>query len=145
MASSLSLTIPASPGWASCLQGLGISLAFSTYGANRLLLLSTAEPADGLQDPHQPCGTPQLKQAASYSTGEANHNEVVPGKCGRAIAPYPELTFPARAAINRRNTSMVRLVNRDLGTHLSSNGHSLLTQEPPLQPPPPQSSSPPDP
>ena len=44
MTTTLSLEIPASPGLAAWLQGLGISLAFSTYRANRLLFLGTAEP-----------------------------------------------------------------------------------------------------
>jgi len=43
------------------LQGLGISLAFSTYRANRLLFLGTADPADGNPDPDQPAPAPQLK------------------------------------------------------------------------------------
>lgn len=61
----------------------------------------------------------------------------------------------ARAAIDRRNTAMVRLLKRHLGAHLSSIGRSRLTQGPSLQlppqqapppePPPPQSSSPPHP
>ena len=61
----------------------------------------------------------------------------------------------ARAAIDRRNTAMLRLLKRHLGVHLSSIGRSRLTQGPSLQPPPqqapppepppPQSSSPPDP
>jgi uncharacterized protein (TIGR03032 family) len=56
----------------------------------------------------------------------------------------------ARAAIDRRNTAMLRLLKRHLGVHLSSIGRSRLTQAPPLQapplePPPPQISSPPDP
>jgi hypothetical protein len=60
-------------------------------------------------------------------------------------------TIPtARAAIDRRNTAMLRLLKRHLGVHLSSIGRSRLTQAPPLQapplePPPPQTSSPPDP
>jgi hypothetical protein len=54
----------------------------------------------------------------------------------------------ARAAIDRRNTAMVRLLKRHLGTHLSSIGHSRITQAPTLIPPtqqapPPQSASPP--
>ena len=143
MVSPLSLTIPASPGLPSWLQGLGISLAFTTYGAYRPLFLSSAEPADGFQDPHQPFGTPQLKQAGTWSTGEVNAHEVVLGQEGQVIAPYPELTFPARAAIDRRNTWMVCLLKRHLGAHQSSIGRSRLTQGPPLQPPPPQSCSPP--
>jgi GNAT superfamily N-acetyltransferase len=61
----------------------------------------------------------------------------------------------ARAAIDRRNTAMLRLLKRHLGVHLSSIGRSRLTQAPslqapplqaqPLEPPPPQTSSPPDP
>jgi hypothetical protein len=60
----------------------------------------------------------------------------------------------ARAAIDRRNTAMLRLLKRHLGAHLSSIGRSRLTQgpsleppqqAPPPEPPPPQSSSPPDP
>jgi uncharacterized protein (TIGR03032 family) len=61
----------------------------------------------------------------------------------------------ARAAIDRRNTAMLRLLKRHLGAHLSSIGRSRLTEGPSLQPPPleppplesppPQASSPPDP
>jgi uncharacterized protein (TIGR03032 family) len=56
----------------------------------------------------------------------------------------------ARAAIDRGNTAMLRLLKRHLGKHLSSIGRSRLTQGPSLQPPPleppsPQASSPPDP
>jgi len=61
MALPLSLTFPASPGLGAWLQGLGISLAFSTYRANRLIFLGTAEPAAGSSDPCQPAGSPQLK------------------------------------------------------------------------------------
>jgi uncharacterized protein (TIGR03032 family) len=47
------------------LQGLGLSLAFSTYRANRLIFLGTAEPTDGSvdgnPDPDQPAPAPQLK------------------------------------------------------------------------------------
>ena len=52
----------------SWLQGQGIALAFTTYRANRLIFLGTAEPAgepgepaDGNSDPNQPTGAPQLK------------------------------------------------------------------------------------
>ena len=82
MAFPLSLTIPASPGWASWLQGLGISLAFTT--------------------------------------SDVNAHEVQLGQGGQVIAPYPGLTFPARAAINRCNKSMVRLLKRHLGAHQSN-------------------------
>jgi GNAT superfamily N-acetyltransferase len=61
----------------------------------------------------------------------------------------------ARAAIDRRNTVMLRLLKRHLGAHLSSIARSRLTQgpslqppseqAPPLEPPLPQASSPPDP
>lgn len=61
----------------------------------------------------------------------------------------------ARAAIDRRNTAMLRLLKRHLGAHLSSVGRSRFTQGPSLQPPPqqapppepppPQASTPPDP
>lgn len=51
----------------------------------------------------------------------------------------------ARAAIDRRNTAMLRLLKRHLGAHLHSIGRSLLSQSPPLQPPPLQNSSLPDP
>ena len=47
----------------------------------------------------------------------------------------------ARAAIDRRNTAMLRLLKRHLGAHLIAIGRSRLSQAPPLQPPPP----PPDP
>ena len=43
------------------LQSQGLSLAFSTYRANRLIFLGTAEPADGQTDPDQPSDAPQLK------------------------------------------------------------------------------------
>ena len=50
------------------MQGQGIALAFTTYRANRLIFLGTAEPAgepgepaDGNSDPNQPTGAPQLK------------------------------------------------------------------------------------
>ena len=43
------------------LQSQGLSLAFSTYRANRLIFLGTAEPADGQSDPDQPSDAPQLK------------------------------------------------------------------------------------
>jgi len=43
------------------LHGLGIALAFSTYRANRLIFLGTAEQADGASDPDQPSEAPQLK------------------------------------------------------------------------------------
>jgi hypothetical protein len=54
----------------------------------------------------------------------------------------------ARAAIDRRNSAMLRLLKRHLGAHLSSIGRSLITQAPtlippPQQAPPPQSASPP--
>jgi len=42
----------------------------------------------------------------------------------------------ARAAIDRRNTAMLRLLKRHLGAHLSSISRSRLSQGPPLQPPP---------
>jgi len=65
LASPLSLPIPASPGLGSWLQGQGISLAFSTYRANRLLFLGTADLADGSDDdnpePGQSSRPPQLK------------------------------------------------------------------------------------
>ena len=65
MAVPLALPIPASPGLSSWLQGLGLSLAFSTYRANRLIFLGTAEPTDGSvdgnPDPDQPAPAPQLK------------------------------------------------------------------------------------
>ena len=75
LATPLSLPIPASPGLGSWLQGIGIALAFTTYRANRLIFLGTAEPAgdpgepagepgepaDGNSDPNQPTGAPQLK------------------------------------------------------------------------------------
>ncbi len=48
------LHIPATPGFSLWFQALGISLAFSTYRANRLLFLGTA-------DPDQPTEAPQLK------------------------------------------------------------------------------------
>jgi uncharacterized protein (TIGR03032 family) len=38
-----------------------MSLAFTTYRANRLLFLGTADPADGSADPDQPARAPQLK------------------------------------------------------------------------------------
>ena len=50
-----------------------------------------------------------------------------------------------RAAIDRRNTSMLRLLKRHLGANLHSIGRSRFSQSPPLQPSPPQSSSLPDP
>ena len=59
--SPLSLPIPAKPGLGSWLQGLGLSLAFTTYRANRLLFLGSAEPAGGSTDPDQTTGAPQLK------------------------------------------------------------------------------------
>jgi len=59
--STLPLPIPASPGLSSWLHGLGIALAFSTYRANRLIFLGTAEQADGASDPDQPSEAPQLK------------------------------------------------------------------------------------
>ncbi len=43
------------------MQGLGLSLAFSTYRANRLIFLGTAEQADRNPDPDQPAPAPQLK------------------------------------------------------------------------------------
>jgi uncharacterized protein (TIGR03032 family) len=43
------------------LQSQGLSLAFSTYRANRLIFLGTAEPAAGQKDPDQPSDAPQLK------------------------------------------------------------------------------------
>lgn len=62
MPNSLSLPIPASPGLASWLHGLGLSLAFSTYRANRLLFLGTGKAsAAGSTDPDLPAGAPQLK------------------------------------------------------------------------------------
>jgi uncharacterized protein (TIGR03032 family) len=48
----------------SWLQGLGLSLAFTTYRANRLLFLGAGAPAEmapGRADPDQPAGAPQLK------------------------------------------------------------------------------------
>ena len=39
----------------------------------------------------------------------------------------------ARAAIDRRNTAMLRLLKRHLGAHLLSIGRSRLSQSPPLQ------------
>ena len=51
----------------------------------------------------------------------------------------------ARAAIDRRNTAMLRLLKRHLGNHLITIGRSRLTQGPPLKPPPPQASEHPDP
>jgi GNAT superfamily N-acetyltransferase len=48
----------------------------------------------------------------------------------------------ARAAIDRRNTAMLRLLKRHLGAHLSSIGRSLITQAPTLIPPPQQAPSP---
>lgn len=51
----------------------------------------------------------------------------------------------ARAAIDRRNTAMLRLLKRHLGEHLHSIGRSRLSQSPPLQPSPLQNSSLPDP
>jgi len=38
-----------------------VSLAFSTYRANRLIFLGTAEPADGNSKPDQPASDPQIK------------------------------------------------------------------------------------
>jgi len=40
----------------------------------------------------------------------------------------------ARAAIDRHNTSMLRLLKRHLGAHLASIGHSMLSQAPQIQP-----------
>jgi len=53
----------------------------------------------------------------------------------------------ARAAIDRRNTAMLRLLKRHLGAHLSSIGRSLISQvltliPQPIQAPPPLSASP---
>jgi uncharacterized protein (TIGR03032 family) len=49
----------------------------------------------------------------------------------------------ARAAIDRSNTAMLRLLKRHLGAHLSSIGRSRFSQAPPPPaPPPPPSSSP---
>jgi len=62
LATPFSLPIPASPGLADWIQALGISLAFSTYRANRLIFLGTAEQADGCSDPAQPAGSPQLRR-----------------------------------------------------------------------------------
>ena len=42
----------------------------------------------------------------------------------------------ARAAIDRRNTAMLRLLKRHLGAHLSSISRSRFSQGPSLQPPP---------
>ncbi len=51
-------------------------------------------------------------------------------------------TIPtARAAIDRRNTAMLRLLKRHLGAHLNAIGRSRLSQAPPLQPPPPEPGS----
>lgn len=61
MASPFPLPIPASPGLGTWLQGLGLSLAFSTYRANRLIFLGTAEEPGGSADPDQPASAPQLK------------------------------------------------------------------------------------
>jgi uncharacterized protein (TIGR03032 family) len=61
LATPLSLPIPASPGLGAWLHALGISLAFTTYRANRLIFLGTSEPAGGNSDPNQPTGAPQLK------------------------------------------------------------------------------------
>jgi GNAT superfamily N-acetyltransferase len=44
----------------------------------------------------------------------------------------------ARAAIDHRNTAMVRLLKRHLGAHLSSIGRSRFSQAPPCHPPPQQ-------
>ena len=45
----------------------------------------------------------------------------------------------ARAAIDRRNTAMLRLLKRHLGKHLSGIGRSRFSQAPPLpEPPPPE-------
>jgi uncharacterized protein (TIGR03032 family) len=44
----------------------------------------------------------------------------------------------ARAAIDRRNTAMLRLLKRHLGAHLSSIGRSRFSQAPPPQVPSPQ-------
>jgi GNAT superfamily N-acetyltransferase len=43
----------------------------------------------------------------------------------------------ARAAIDRRNTVMLRLLKRHLGAHLSGIGRSRFSQAPPLPAPPP--------
>ena len=68
MATPLSLPIPASSGLGAWLHALGIALAFTTYRANRLIFLGTAEPAgepaepaSGSAEPNQPTGAPQLK------------------------------------------------------------------------------------
>ena len=42
----------------------------------------------------------------------------------------------ARAAIDRRNTAMLRLLKRHLGAHLLAIGRSRLSMAPPLQPQP---------
>jgi hypothetical protein len=64
------------------------------------------------------------------------------------ISVAPAHRGRARAAIDRRNSAMLRLLKRHLGIHLSSLGRSLITQAPTLVPPPhqtppPQSTSPP--
>jgi uncharacterized protein (TIGR03032 family) len=68
LATPLSLPIPASSGLIAWLHALGIALAFTTYRANRLIFLGTAEPAgepaepaSGSAEPNQPTGAPQLK------------------------------------------------------------------------------------
>jgi uncharacterized protein (TIGR03032 family) len=50
----------------------------------------------------------------------------------------------ARAAIDRRNAPMLRLLKRHLGKHLSSIGRSRFSQAPPPPAPPPPPSSGPD-
>lgn len=57
----LSPSIPASPELGVWLHRLGISLALSTYRANRLIFLGTGEAAAGIADPDLPGRGPQLK------------------------------------------------------------------------------------
>ena len=48
----------------------------------------------------------------------------------------------ARAAIDRRNSAMLRLFKRHLSAHLSSIGRSLISLAPTLNPPPEQAPPP---
>lgn len=86
---------------------------------------------------------------------------VAPGHRGRARGlallaeafrrQHAAAILTARAAIDRRNSAMLRLLKRHLEPHLSSIGRSRWTQAPPLiaktplEPPPPQATAPPDP
>ena len=124
------------------------------------------EPAIGLAllHHHSPMGW-LLAHRTSASSVRYSSLFVAPAHRGRARAlallneafrrQHAAAIPTARAAIDRRNTAMVRLLKRHLGAHLSSHRPlpadpgaitaTATTTAPPPEPPQPQSSSPPDP